>query len=58
MVTNLQLYLALGVPLLLNAVLIGLLMAYINAKLDALSSKFESRFDSVDTRFIGCVSEV
>ena len=52
MVTNLQLYLALGVPVLLNAVLIGLLMAYINAKVDALGSKFEARFDVVDARFV------
>jgi hypothetical protein len=53
-VTNQQLYLAIGVPLLFNAVLIGLLVAYINAKLDAVNGRFDSmetRFDSINQRF-------
>ncbi|MBC8165970.1 MAG: hypothetical protein H7Y20_08865 [Bryobacteraceae bacterium] len=33
--TNEQLYMAVGLPALINAVLIGILMAYINAKFDA-----------------------
>ena len=41
-VANEQLYLAIGIPALFNAALIGLLAAYINAK-----------FESVDRRFIG-----
>lgn len=47
MVTNEQLYLAIGIPLLFNATLIGVLIAYVNAKFQAL----ESRFDAIDARF-------
>ena len=47
MVTNEQLYLAVGIPLLFNATLIGVLIAYVNAKFQA----FESRFDAIETRF-------
>ncbi len=47
MVTNEQLYIALGIPMLFNATLIGLVIALFNAKL----SKVESRFDAIDRRF-------
>lgn len=47
MVTNEQLYLAVGIPLLFNATLIGVLIAYVNAKFQA----FELRFDAIETRF-------
>ena len=40
MVTNEQLYLAVGIPLLFNAALIGLVVAL-----------FKSRFDRIDKRF-------
>jgi hypothetical protein len=49
-VSNQQLYLAVGIPLLFNATLIGVLIAYVNAKLRGLEDKFEARFDAVDTR--------
>jgi len=52
--TNEQLYLVIGAPMLFNAVLIGLLLAYINAKFDAVSERFGSvsqRFDAVSQRF-------
>ncbi len=52
--TNEKLYLVIGAPMLFNAVLIGLLLAYINAKFEAVSARFDSvdsRFDSVDSRF-------
>ncbi len=42
---------ALGVPALINVALIGLLMAYINARLTGLEQRFESRFDGIDKRF-------
>ena len=47
MVTNEQLYIVIGIPMLFNATLIGLLIAYINARI----GKVESRFDAVDARF-------
>ena len=40
MVTNEQLYLAIGIPMLLNATLIGLVVAL-----------FKTRFDGIDKRF-------
>jgi len=45
--TNAQLYLALGAPVLLNAVMFGLLMAYINAKFEGVNQ----RFDAINRRF-------
>jgi flagellar capping protein FliD len=61
-VTNEQLYLALGIPVLLNAMMFGLLMAYINVKIDrseiklgakieSLDAKFEARFQVIESRF-------
>jgi len=46
-VTNQQLYLALGIPLLFNASLIGILIAYFNAKFGAV----EARLVGIDKRF-------
>lgn len=43
--TNEQLYFAIGLPFLLNAVLIGLLMAYMKAKFDALDKRFDDMRD-------------
>jgi len=53
-VTNEQLYLVIGIPMLFNATLIGLVIAYINAKIARVESKFDgvnSRFDAVNARF-------
>jgi hypothetical protein len=50
-VTNQQLYIAVGTPLLFNATLIGILIAHVNAKFQGMEAKFEARFDSIDTRF-------
>jgi len=52
--TNSQLYLAIGVPILANAALIGLLLAYINAKFDGVNQCFEGvdqRFEGINQRF-------
>ena len=49
--TNQQLYLAIGVPMLFNAILIGLLVGYINAKFDAVNNKFDAKFDGINKRF-------
>jgi len=49
-VTNQQLYLLIGVPAVLNAAQIGLLLAYINARFNAVNSQFASihqRFDDM-----------
>ena len=45
--TNQQLYLAIGIPMFFNAALIGVLIAYINAKFHAV----DQRFLSIDQRF-------
>jgi hypothetical protein len=48
--TNVQLYLAIGVPMLFNAVLVGILIAYVNAKCDGVNEKFagiNQRFDDM-----------
>ena len=51
MVTNEQLYIAVGIPMLFNATLIGLVIALFNAKIGRIESKIDVRFDAVDTRF-------
>jgi hypothetical protein len=53
-VTNEQLYLAIGIPLLFNAAMIGLVVAWVNSKFDGLNSKFEAintKFEAINTRF-------
>jgi hypothetical protein len=53
-VTNEQLYIVIGIPMLFNATLIGLVIAYINAKIGRVESRFDgvnSRFDGIDRRF-------
>lgn len=47
MVTSEQLYILVGVPMLFNATLIGLVIAYINARF----GKVDARFDGIDKRF-------
>jgi hypothetical protein len=56
--TNVQPYLAIGIPIVANAALFGLLLAYLNARFDFINHRFDSmnesidrRFDSVDRRF-------
>jgi hypothetical protein len=48
--------LAIGVPMLFNAALAGLLIAYMNAKFDGVNAKFDgvsTRFDGVNEKFKG-----
>ena len=45
MVTNVQLYLAIGIPMLFNAVTIGLLAALMNSKFDAIDKRFDDMRD-------------
>ena len=54
MVTNQQLYLAVGIPMLFNATLIGLVVALFNARFTGIDKRFDAvdmRFDAVDQRF-------
>jgi hypothetical protein len=53
-VTNEQLYIVIGVPMLFNATLIGFVIAYINARFGKFEARFdglEGRFDAIDKRF-------
>lgn len=53
--TNEQLYLAIGIPMLFNAGLIGIMLAYINAKFSGVNERFISvdhRFVSMGQRFV------
>ena len=43
--TNAQLYLAIGVPILFNAALTGLMFSYITARLDAIATRFDDMRD-------------
>lgn len=45
MVTNQQLYLAIGIPMLFNAALIGLLVGLMNAKFGAIDKRFDDMRD-------------
>ena len=49
--TDTQLYLAIGVPILANATLIGLLLAYMNARFDGAEKRTDARFDAINARF-------
>ena len=45
--TNEHLYLAIGLPMLFNAAMTGLLIAYINSRFGSA----DKRFDAIDRRF-------
>lgn len=52
--TNTQLYLAIGLPILVNGMMFGLLLAYINARFDSVNQRFEGinqRFEAINHRF-------
>ena len=54
MVTNEQLYLAIGIPLLFNATLLAFVVAFLNAKIEKFEARFDAvnaRLDSIDKRF-------
>jgi hypothetical protein len=55
-VTNVQLYFAIGIPILFNATILGVLIALINAKFSAVDAKFEAintKFDAINQRLDG-----
>ena len=45
MVTDQQLYLAIGIPLLFNASLLGIVMLFVNAKFDSINHRFDDMRD-------------
>lgn len=49
--TNEQLYLAIGVPSVLNIALIALLYGVLSAKIDSLRNEMNAGFRAVDARF-------
>ena len=52
--TNQQLYIAVGIPMLFNATLIGLVVALFNARFIGVDKGFnavDKRFDAIDKRF-------
>jgi hypothetical protein len=51
LVTNQQLYLAIGIPMLFNASVLGLVIVLLNAKFDAKFDGINARFDAIDKRF-------
>jgi hypothetical protein len=44
-VTNQQLYLAIGVPILFNAALLGVIMAYLSGQFSAIGQRFDDMRD-------------
>jgi hypothetical protein len=44
-VTNQQLYLAIGIPMLFNATVIGIFAAFVNAKFAAIGKRFDDMRD-------------
>jgi hypothetical protein len=43
--TNVQLYLALGIPLVVNAAMFGLLAIYMNTRFDSINQRFDDMRD-------------
>ena len=51
LMTNEQLYVAIGIPVLFNAAMMGLLIAYMNARFTSSERSINQRFDAIDKRF-------
>lgn len=49
--TNLQLYLAIGVPVLVNAAMFALLMLHLNTRLDDLKELWRSELHRIERLF-------
>jgi hypothetical protein len=52
-VTNQQLYLAIGVPMLFNAMLLGILAAHFNTRIDDLKAHLNTKFDQLRSTICG-----
>jgi hypothetical protein len=53
MMNNVQLYLAIGLPIFANAAMFGLLLMYRNVRFDPFERRFDARFESIKGRFEG-----
>ena len=54
MVSNRQLYIAIGIPVLFNAAFVGLVLAYMNDRFGGVDRRFDGvdrGFDAMDRRF-------
>ena len=51
MVTNAQLYLAVGVPIVFNTAMLALVAGLLNGKFNARFEAIDRRFDAIDRRF-------
>ena len=51
MVSDEQLYLAVGIPLLFNATLVGVIIAYVNTKFQGMDKKLNARFQAIGEKF-------
>jgi hypothetical protein len=51
LVTNQQLYLAIGIPMLFNTALLGIVVVLLNAKIDAKFEAVYARLNAIDKRF-------
>ena len=50
--TNVQLYLSIGLPLLFNAAIAGLLVAYMNARFEGLEKVMIAKFETAHSELI------
>ena len=49
--TDTQLYIAIGVPMLFNATLAGVLVMYMNSRIDAVERRVDAGFEGINQRF-------
>jgi hypothetical protein len=56
--TDIQPYIAVGLPVLFNAAIVGLLMAYLNAKIDSQTAKIDGLNDSLNSKIDGLRNEM
>jgi len=48
--TNVQLYLTIGIPVVSNAIIFAIFLAFMNRSLDSLRNEMVARFERADTR--------
>lgn len=58
MVTNEQLYLAIGIPMIMYFTTTGLLMAYINAKFAAVNERFRAQDSKIDAQSVRIEAQI
>ena len=49
--TDTQLYITVGAPMIFNALLITILIVYINARFQGVEQRFDQKFDAINQRF-------